>query len=460
MWSLALRYYIRLNEVFKNKYGRDINNYKEDIKMLINEHYLDGEDKEQFYPIWENFDIDVSRKLEEMSNDDLVFFSTFLSSSQKDDLLLFKYYDEAIWVSNIVGDSDGFLIYNKLLRSFRGISFNKKYLELVGTPFDKFANVGEYGWEENSLENIIKEFSTAKVIEESNKLDGSLQSARWYRNELILTGSGSVCEDNSPPLKEGFDWLRSNDNYVNMVKDNPNDTHIFEWISLADAHIVTYTKEDTGLYLIGIRNSLTGEQYSYKDVVDRANHYGVRTTELYTKTLDELFEDCKKYKSNEKEGFVVKLDNHFIKIKCDDYVSIVKILKMASSMNELIRAMFYDSIDDILAKVPDGHKEFIINRINYIRHYLGCINYIVLKYYNDAPKDTKKDFMVWVQKNVPKNLMAEVINEYTGNGHRYLGYVTINRHDEKIECFKKIKDIEIIMKSLNQPTLNEYLEKK
>lgn len=459
MWSLALRYYIRLNEVFKNKYGRDINIYKEDIKRLINDFYLDGEDEEQVYPNWEKFDIDTSRKLEEMSSDDLVFFSTFLSSSQKNDLLLYKYYDESIWASGVIGDNEGFLIYDKLLRNFRGISFNKKYLELVGTPFDKFANVGEYGWEENSMENIIKEFSEAKVIEESNKLDGSLQSARWYRNELILTGSGSVCEDNSPSLKEGYDWLRQQDNYIDMIRENPNDTHIFEWISLADAHIVSYKKEDTGLYLIGIRNSLTGEQYSYKEVVKRANKYDVRTTELYTKTLDELFEDCKKYKSNEKEGFVVNLDGHFVKIKCNDYVSIVKLLKMASSMNELIRAMFYNTIDDILAKVPDGHKKFIINRINYIRLYLSSINYVVLKYYNEAPKGTKKDFMLWVQKNVPKIFIAEVINEYNGKEHRYLGYVTINRYEEKIESFKKLRDIETIMSWLNQPSLNDYLEK-
>ena len=80
MWSLALKYYIKLNEVFKNKYGRDIDVYKEDIKMFINEHYLDGEDKEQIHPNWENFDIDTSRTLEDMSNDDLVFFTTFLYS--------------------------------------------------------------------------------------------------------------------------------------------------------------------------------------------------------------------------------------------------------------------------------------------------------------------------------------------------------------------------------------------
>ena len=454
MWSKVLAYYIRLNDCFKKHYNRDILNFKEDVIMFLKDSC-----KIKEFSDWQNYDIDHNRTLECMSKDDLLFFTTLLTTSQKEDLLLLKYSEDAMWLSTVILNTSAFLIYDKLLRYFRGITINIKDFDLVCTPFDKFANVDEYGWEENKIENIAKEFQSAKLIETSNKLDGSLQIGRYYKGEYLLTGSGSLLEEQSQSLKEGHNWLNSieNDNYREMLKDNPNDTHIFEWISLADAHIVRYNKEDIGLYLIGIRNIVTGKQYSYKEVNERAKKYNIRTTELYTKTLQELLNDCKTYKSNEKEGFVIRLDDHFIKLKCEDYISIVNLIKETSSTNEIIRAIYYNDTKSILDKLPKEQIDFIKRKMEYIYLYVSLMKKEIERYFSLAPKESKKEFVLWIQHNAPKLLFKELIRKYENRENTILGEVNVNRYGENIEKIKKIKDIEDAMIVLGQPTFADFL---
>ena len=60
--------------------------------------------------------------------------------------------------------------------------------------------------------------------------------------------------------------------YERMLREYPNITFVFEYISLKDTHVVKYTKEQEGLYLIGMRSNLTGEEYSYESILKFANY--------------------------------------------------------------------------------------------------------------------------------------------------------------------------------------------
>ena len=88
-------------------------------------------------------------------------------------------------------------------------------------------------------------------------IDGSMQCARWYNNNIFMNGSMVLDKNASFRLEEGISML--NDDYKRMIKENQNYTFIFEYISLKDAHVVLYNKSQEGLYLIGIRNCYTGE---------------------------------------------------------------------------------------------------------------------------------------------------------------------------------------------------------
>lgn len=464
MWNVALLFFIKLNNFYKEIFNEDIKIYKEDVEKLqefVFHQFIDKISeieeltKDNYFELT---DLDFNRTLENMNIYDILFFERLLNTSQNGDKVLFKYDGLACYNELLLETKTEFFIYNKLLRSFRGIVLNIKEKELVNTPFDKFANVNEYGWEEeNDLDIIVKEFANASLIEESNKLDGSLQSARYYKDEIFLSGSGCIIPEISPSLKEGIGWINEQPNYIQMLKENPNDTHIFEWISLADAHIVAYQKEDRGHYLIGIRNTKTGEQLTYKEVIERAKKYDVKTTELYTKTLDEIIEDCKNLKGIDKEGFVIRLDNHFVKMKCDDYITIAGILQETSSINFLIRYYCREQIDDLLAKVPKEKRPFILYKIDYLNLYCSSMENKVMEYYNQAPKTNRKDFMIWVTDNVPKLFKGYVMNKYLGKSNYYIGTEYRNRRDEVVENYLKLPEIEFRMNILGQPTLTDYL---
>ena len=87
-----------------------------------------------------------------------------------------------------------------------------------------------------------------------------------------------------------------------MISENPDFAFIFEYISIKDAHVVNYRPEQEGMYLIGMRNVLTGKQLSYKDVQGYASMYGVPMTEIENRCFEEIMQDGKRLKSSEKEG--------------------------------------------------------------------------------------------------------------------------------------------------------------
>ena len=357
-----------------------------------------------------------------------------LQLNQKGELLLIRYgrYSDVFNGESEYDFVDFWDMFDGFYQECRSLVINLELEEIVLSPFKKFRNLGEC--EENSLENIKRKIDVAKSIEITDKLDGSMQSARWYYNEVIMSGSQSLSLSDSWRLTDGHNMLTSNLNYVTMLNHYSDCTFIFEYISLQDAHVVLYDKSQEGLYLIGIRSVIDGEQYSYKDVLKIANEYGVKTTKLYDKTLDEVMSELDKYKAHEKEGFVMNIDGYMVKIKCDDYVNIHRILSNISSINLIIQKISEDQFDDLIAKVPLSYRDRVTKVANVIYDYIKRTNDIVTDIYSIADKSDKKSFMIWVENNVDKELRGYVRNLYLGNENNYL---------KRGQGLKKLKDMGI-----------------
>lgn len=157
-----------------------------------------------------------------------------------------------------------------------------------------------------SYENVRRRIKEASCVEISNKLDGSMQAARFYNGQIVMAGSQSLNKDTSWRLEDGYRMLMGQEGYQNMLKEHADKTFIFEYISERDAHVVKYDVE--GLFLIGIRNVEDGKEASYKEVLGFAEKYQVPTTEVFLKTLDEIIAELDDKKSSEAEGFVVNIN--------------------------------------------------------------------------------------------------------------------------------------------------------
>ena len=244
---------------------------------------------------------------------------------------------------------------NSPLREARSLVFDIMTEELVLTPFRKFFNLNEV--EENSIENIEKEVIECERFEVSEKMDGSMQSYRYYNGRIIGSGSMALDPRNSFRLEEGYQLLT--DNYKKMIKSMPTVTFIFEYISEKDKHIVPYDyKKQKGLYLIGMRNVINGEEYPYETIKEVSEAFNVPCCKIYQyDTLQEVLEHLNKMTVKDGEGFVLNIDGHKIKFKCEDYLQLHRLDDKLSSPNVLIQAYAEGTIDDLYANMTPLMKE-------------------------------------------------------------------------------------------------------
>lgn len=344
----------------------------------------------------------------------------FLQINANDKFLLIRYAnytdvlsgEEEMTLDELWNMDDGFYL------ECRSIVIDVQKEAIVLCPFKKFRNIGEC--EENSIENIRDEIAHAKNIEISNKLDGSMQSAGWYEGRMIVAGSQAIDPADSWRLTDGIRMLEENPNYIMAIRQNPSLTFIFEYISMRDAHVVKYKPEEEGMYLVGLRNVFDGKQMSYSFVLDMAKRFGLKSTNVFDKTFDEVLADMKTIKSDEQEGFVLNIDGHLVKCKGDDYVSLHKSLSKISSINLIIKNYADGTLDDLRAKIPTAYKERIDAVVRIISKYVKETNKEVDRYYFQSPKCDKKTFMIWTEKNVPKHLRCYVRNKFLGIENNYI----------------------------------------
>ena len=308
--------------------------------------------------------------------------------------------------------------YDGFYLECRSVVIDIKNNQLAITPFKKFKNLNE--GEENSIENISKMIKNAKCVEFSNKLDGSMQAVRYYNNKIIMCGSTSLDFKSSWRLEDGYNMLLNKEGYIKLIKAYPDFTFIFEYISLKDAHIVVYTKEQEGLYLIGVRNSLSGEELSYQKVNMLAKLYNIPSTTVFNKTLDSIINELDDKKSNEAEGFVLNIDGYKVKIKYNDYVNMHRILSKISSINLIIKNIADDTFDDMISKIPTVYKDRVFNIANIVFKYIHKTELEIENYFNKAPKENKKDFMIWVENNVPHTIKSFVREKYYGRKYNII----------------------------------------
>lgn len=368
--------------------------------------------------------LDFNTWLEKLNKQEYNNVFDCLQINQNHEFLLIRYdiadMQESMWTNE-----------NSIYRECRSVVIDLDKEQLVLTPFRKFFNLNEVS--ENNINIIIEKIKNAKTVEFTDKLDGSMQSVRYYNDDYFMAGSMALDSEKSWRLQHGYGMLT--DNHKRMIKENPQYTFIFEYISLKDAHVVLYKKEQEGLYLIGMRNVFTGEELSYKELRGYSKRYDVAMVKIENVTLDQVLKDMKKYKSSEKEGWVLNIEGHKIKIKCDDYVHLHRLLDRVSSINVIIQNIADDKYDDMISKIPDIYKDRVHQIANKIFTYKKNVEEQINEYFSKAPKSNTKEFMIWIDGNCPKEISGYVKSKYLNKSFNVL--------KKGLNGYKKLKDLGI-----------------
>lgn len=321
-------------------------------------------------------------------------------------------------------DAEFWKKYDGMYRECRSVVIDKKNECFVLTPFRKFFNLNET---EETAEKLIRErIANAKRVEFAEKLDGSMQSARYYNGEYVLAGTSALDPELSFRVTIGYSLLH--DNYKQMLRDYPDYTFIFELICKEDKHVVNYSDEQRGLYLLGIRNVVTGVQHSYADVIKIAEYYGVKHTNIFDKTLDDLLNELDDKSSDEAEGFVIDIDGYKVKLKYNDYRAIHKLLAKIVSTNVIIQCFENGSWDDVRSKMPEAYRADADVVVDDMRQFLKVVNKQIndafsfcqsnYRRYDDPKQDRKSFAMFAIAHN--KKISSYVINAYNGVENNYI----------------------------------------
>lgn len=400
-WNPVLNKFIEIKNEYKRKFGE------------VSYSYIDGYTNES-QTCFERWVEQLNRIYPYNQYLEYTDLLSCLELNQYGDLLLLRYgrysnvYDGEIEKSG----EDFWDRYEGFYRECRSIVIDVKNDCIVLCPFRKFFNLNEL--EETSEENINERINHACLIEFSNKLDGSMQTATWHDGKIVMAGSQAINPEKSWRLQDGYKMIQALPGYEQMLKLYPDFTFVFEYISLADAHVVKYKKEQEGLYLIGIRNNLTGYEFSYRMVMGIADYFNIPTTILFDKTLGQILNELDDKSSEEAEGFVINIDGYKVKVKYNDYVHIHKALSKLSSINLIIRSIADDQYDDLLSKLPAAYHDSVKKVAAIVLRYIKDTEQTANEYFKQAPKTSQKEFMLWIDKNVPKKFRGFCRELYFG----------------------------------------------
>lgn len=391
-WNLAFNKCIKLKNDFINNFGMI---EEMDFKYMIN-----------------------TMKKNNLLYDD--FFDN-ISISQYENFVLIRYELKNINSRGMWEDK------NSPLREARSLVFDIMTEELVLTPFRKFFNLNEV--EENSIENIEKEIIECERFEVSQKMDGSMQSYRYYNGRIIGSGSMALDPRNSFRLEEGYQLLT--DNHKKMIQSMPTITFIFEYISEKDKHVVPYDYDtQKGLYLIGMRSVIDGEEYPYEAIKEVSEEFDIPCCKIYQyNTLQEVLEHLDKMTVEDGEGFVLNIDGHKIKLKCEDYLQLHRLDDKLSSPNVIIEAYANGTIDDLYANmsplmkeknkdVIDTIEKFIYKMRHKIDMNLDEVNMMVRL--DGTEKENNKKLHKFINEFVDKDVREYVRAIYLGREYNIL----------------------------------------
>ena len=135
---------------------------------------------------------------------------------------------------------------------------------------------------------------------------------------------------------------------------------------------------------------------------------------MYSEDFNTIFKNKGKFKSDELEGYVLNIDGHRVKLKCDQYLELARTIGgQSTSLKTIVLAYHNDTLDDILSIVPQSKRERIIELVKKIAKYEETEENKIEEYYKNSPKDADiKTFAIWVNKNIQKKYRGYLINKY------------------------------------------------
>ena len=384
-WNVALNKLVEIKNAYIDRFGEETL-YTHDCRTCL-DHWVEKLDVQEYKDIlWD------------------------LHKNECGDLILLRYR-----LPHPIDGKDFYKAYDGLMMECRSVVIDFRNERLALVPFRKFRNLNECA--DTSEENIRGRLRDAKIVEFADKMDGSMQSARFYDGRLVMSGSRSLDRERSFRLDNGYRFIETHENYLSMLRENPDLTFIFEYISDDDPHVVDYSEAEKGLYLIGIRDVTDGREFHYCEILDFAKRYDVMTMVVSNTDIDGALDLLSTVDGKKKEGFVVNIDGFRIKMKSEEYVALNTAIWCLLDDNVLLNTIRADLLDDVIPKINEPMRSDVLRKAEIVATFVKEKETAVMEYMTQLKEkgfSEKRDAMIWISENVPEELAPYVRNDYLG----------------------------------------------
>jgi RNA ligase len=270
----------------------------------------------------------------------------------------------------------------------RGLIIDRHTGEIVARPFDKFFNYGEHG-----------RFSTGALVSAAEKMDGSLGILYRFMNRPRIATRGSFTSEQATWATE---WLNHHypDHFSHRI---PNElTLLFEIIYPVNRVVVDYGSR-AEMVLLAARNRFNGEYLDDMDVDMLAlDHRFNRPASFMFQAAEEVIAKCAELDANH-EGFVVTFsDGQRFKMKGAKYLELHRLISSISFRNTLA-AVAGGTLQTYLNSLPDEFMGDVRQWAAEIEQAVIEIRASVNAAFDAAPKESRKEFALWVQANIVKD---------------------------------------------------------
>jgi len=262
----------------------------------------------------------------------------------------------------------------------RGLIVDCETGEISARAFDKFYNWGEGG-----------RTSHGKIVSVTEKIDGSLGILYRDGGQYNIATRGSL--DGEQAI-----WATQFIQKYNLSGLPDEYTLLFEIVYPENRIVVDYgDKQD--LILLAVRNRFSGDYIPRHEVEQIAARCGFSTTPVYSfSDVAEILTGLPELDGNQ-EGYVVEFsDGQRFKFKGDRYKELHRLICGLSFKNTLA-AVAAGTVENIRSQIPD---EFLLQFnawVNEIEERVDDIKYKTGRAFEKAPKETRKDFAIWVNQN-------------------------------------------------------------
>lgn len=298
-----------------------------------------------------------------------------VSVKRDGDLLLFDYTAKAQYAAR----------WNFFERVSRGLVINSVTGEIVARPFDKFFN-----WFEGGRK------ARGHIVSITEKLDGSMGILLRLNGAYRITTRGWF-------HSEQAEWATKFLNANYDLRDLPNElTLLFEIIYPENRIVIDYQGREA-LILLAARNRFTGEYLKFfPDVYELAQKYNFPQPNVHSfNNITELIEQTGTLPA-EQEGYVVEFsDGDRYKFKGDRYLELHKLIS-GLSFKHTLEAAQAGTINYIREQIPEEHLAEFNAWVTQIETTVADTKQNVQAAFDAAPKDSRKEYALWVQQNHKK----------------------------------------------------------